>query len=221
MNRTWKQIAKWTFLTLFLSTVLLLPSIARADGEPYVPKTETLYVTDGTISNNWMLTGVKSVKDVTKLKSSSKKTATVSTFDYSGTVYVGVTAKKPGKTTVSFTAKVNGKKKNYKCVVTVKKYALPFSSFKIGKIDAAKQLKTTYSAGIPLKKALKKQKVSFKLKKGWTIRSMEYYNSTDGSGMTSLKNGKKITVMSGKQIQINLEYKDGSVMDLYLFFTKP
>ena len=204
----------------FLSAAVLLPAVVRAADEPYIPDKMTVYLTTPAMSRNWMLSGVKSKKDVTKLKSSNKTVAVLDTFEFNGTVYAGVTAKKAGKTTVSFTAKVNGKKKNYKCLITVKKYSLPFSTLKVGKTDAVKLLKNSYRASIPLKKALKNQKFTYKLKKGWTIRWMQYYNTGDGSGSIALKNGKQITVKSGKQIQINLVYKDGSEMDVLLYFEK-
>lgn len=218
MEKNLKRVGKVAFFVFLVSLMILFSSTVNAASEPYVPQKETLFVTSSEISNNWMLSGVKAEKDVTKLKSSNKKIATVTTFTHNGTVYVGVTAKKPGKTTVSFTARVNGKNKKYSCTVIVKKYTSPFSSLNIGSKDVGKYLTKTYSTDIVINKTLKNQKFSYKLKKGWTINWMSYYNSSNGGNMISLKNGKKITVTSGKQIQINLSNKDGSNLDIMVRF---
>lgn len=210
-------------ITLIAITMLLFLSgcfsvTAKAAEVPYIPAKQTYFLTSKEIGYNWNLPGVKSEKYVANLKSSKKSVATVDTFSYNGTVYVGVTPKKVGKTTVSFTAKVNGKKKNYKCVVTVKKYINPFKSFKIGTVNMARKFNSTHLVDMKLSKTLKNQKVSFKLKSGWRLNWAGCYNSNNGQDLVAIKNGTKINVRKGRQIQLSLADKDGAVLDIYIYY---
>ena len=194
-----------------LMLLVMKPGAAKAD-EPYIPKKTTYYLTSEERGYNWYLPGVKSTKSITKLKSSNKKVATVGTIKIDGTVYVQVIPKKTGKTTVSFTAKVNGKKKNYKCVATVKKYVNPFSSIKVGSTSFTKKLNTRDFTYIKLKETKKNQKVSFKLKKGWKLDWAGYYKSSDFSDFKTVKNGTKITLKKNRALGFSLINKDESRM---------
>ena len=220
MRRNTKKNLKWMLLMVLLTAVVLLPGTAMAEDTPLIPSETTMYKMTPALSQNWVMRGVKSEKGITKLKSSNPKVAAVSVFENNGTVFVGITALKTGKTVISFTAKVNGKKKRYKSAVTVKKYRLPFSVLKLGSVDLTKKLAKTIFTEITLSKSLKKQKFTYKLKKGWSIEGMGYYNSTDGGDNIVLENGKKITLKAGRQMQINLRYKDGSQMCFLIRFRK-
>lgn len=214
--KKWRRFLATLMMLVFLSECFTIP--AEAVDEPYIPAKQTYFLTSERISSNWMLPGVKAEKHVTNLKSSKKSVASVQKFSYNGTVYVGVTPKKVGKTTVSFTAKVNGKKRNYKCVVTVKKYTNPFKSFTIGKVNMAKKLNSTDMVDIKLSKTLKNQKVSFKLKSGWYFNGAACYNSNDGQGRVNIKNGTKIKVKKGRQIEIWLTNKAGDDLAIRIFY---
>ena len=210
--KKWRHLLKGGAL-IALMLLVMRPGVAKAV-EPDIPQKQTFYLFNGDwkVSQDWYLPGVKSTKNVTNLKNSNKKVATVKPYKYAGEVFVGVTPRKPGKTTVSFTAKVNGKKKNYKCVVTVKKYVNPFSSLKVGSTSITKKFNNKTAIDISVNGTKKNQKVSFKLKKGWKLDWGGYYKAFDGSNNKVVKNGTKITVKKNRQLQFWLVNKDGSAL---------
>lgn len=116
-----------------------------------------------------------------KWKSSKKSVATV---NKSGKI----TVKKAGKTTITATAKVDGKKKKYKCVVTVK-------NLKDMKLD-----KTSLTLG-------KGESAILKMKNVGVNKSNLKWSSSNKSVATVDKNGKVTGVAAGKSATISVWVK--------------
>lgn len=107
---------------------------------------------------------------VTSIGSTNKSVAAIGTKtgngEAKGRKFIYITAKKAGKTTVSY--KADGT--IYKHKVTAKNYVSPFSSLKLGKTDIASKFKKTNVYTVPYSKyANKKIKLSYKAKSGWSV----------------------------------------------------
>lgn len=123
-----------------------------------------------------------------------------------GGVNVVLEPKKPGKATITIKAKKGKKVYKKKCKVTFLKYVNPFSKLKIGGKNYTSKLKK--KSDLNLNKAYLNGKVSYKLKKGYTIQCFEAYRHKKGSvyggdvsdGDTLPKNTEWIRiVMTNKQ----------------------
>ena len=163
-------------------------------------------------SRNISLEGVSKESDVTALKSSKPKVASVSTFTYEGTVYVAISPKKAGKTTVTFNYKYQKKTYKAKIVVTVANYENPFQSIKIGKKNYATQFDY---GNVVVPKALS-GKLTLKLKMGWKVLDLCSYNSHNGEGLIYLSENKKISLKKGYRLLLRLMNPKGQERRFYI-----
>ena len=127
-----KKVCK-KLMTIVMVTVMLLmtvtPAFAGSNIGLYIPKnmTMTLYSKQSVKNNPYANTSYIAYIENAKVsvKSSNPKVATVKVKSKN----IVVTAKKTGKATIT----IKKGSKNYRCKVTVSKYANPISSVKVGK----------------------------------------------------------------------------------------
>jgi uncharacterized protein YjdB len=146
-------------------------------------------------------------------KSSNPKVATVSKFEYQGTMYVAVAPKSPGKTDVTFRVKHNGKTIKAKVAVTILKYVNPFKALKIGSKSIVSLFKKTNMAHAT--KALK-GKITYKLKKGWKLHTISCYNAKDGSNYKNLDPKKSNTIKKGYRLSFGLSYNGAEEQEYWI-----
>lgn len=199
-------------LVLGLQTASLADPPTASEG-PYIPATMDIIKAPSLGSRNISLEGVSKESDVTALKSSKPKVASVSTFTYEGTVYVAISPKKAGKTTVTFNYKYQKKTYKAKVVVTVANYENPFQSFKIGKKNYATQFDYDWNVVVP--KALS-GKLTLKLKKGWKVLSLYSYDFHNGEDFNSVSENKKISLKKGHRLDLVLMDPKGLERQFYL-----
>lgn len=143
------------------------------------------------ISSNWSvisIVGCNKKSEIKNLKSSNKNMKAEKRDGYV-VVYYGDKAQ---KTTITCTVK--GVK--LKTTLTVKKYANPAKSFKIGKTNLTSQFKTTNIAQ-KAGKDYKNQTLSVQLKSGWKIGYVTVRNNgktKQYNNVNSSKFSKKITL---------------------------
>ena len=198
---------------LLLVCLLVGTQIPALAEDPYIPSEITFQMSENIGSRNINLEGVKDVSAITKLKSSNPKVATLSKFEYEGTAYVAIEPKSPGKTTVTFNLKHNGKTIKAKVAVTVLKYVNPFKSLKIGTKSCASLFKKTDMAHTY--KTLK-GRITYKLKKGWKLRTVSSYNGSNGSDYKHLDPKKSIKVKKGYRLSFGLSYNDGPWQEYWI-----
>lgn len=187
-----------------------IPAFAE---ELYIPSEMTILMAENLGSRNINLRGVKKLSAITKLKSSNPKVATVSKFEYQGTMYVAVAPKSPGKTDVTFRVKHNGKTIKAKVAVTILKYVNPFKALKIGSKSIASLFKKTNMAHAT--KALK-GKITYKLKKGWKLHTISCYNAKDGSNFKILDPKKSNTIKKGYRLCFELSYNGAEAQQYWI-----
>ena len=120
--------------------------------------------------------------------------------------------KKAGKSTVTATMLINGKKQKFKATYVVKKYP---NALKELKVDSTKVnlKKNKFNATLQLKK--KKVKVTFKAAKGWKVKKCTCtYLDTYGDDRYTFKNGETVYVPSGMDSEG--EYPDWAFVTIVL-----
>lgn len=145
-----------------------------------------------------------------KVSSSNKKIATVKYDKAEKTIWV--TAKKPGKVTVTCTVKQDGKKYITKCKYTVLKYTNPLSKLKLGNKSYKSKYNKNTEYEIPVSK--KKQTLSVKVKKGYEITDI--YGIKNGK-MKDIKNNSKIQTSKFDVIYIRIQDKNGNINYIGMF----
>ena len=223
-----KKLLSWMLALLLIAGIAmpLIPATAVAEEHPegigYIPDSTVVYMKSP--AEFYLYYDGASVKDIKKLKSSNTAVATVKKYKdpySSDTIIIKITPKKVGKTTVSFSLKYEGKTYKYKMQVNVRKYVNPFKSFKIGKtryeeyLDKAAHT-SAINAHIPLKKTLKNQKMSFKLKDGWKLQ--EIYMKSKGKWTEDVQNNQKVTFKKGDEIDFYIMDPKGFCLWFYFFF---
>jgi len=194
--------------------VLLLLALQTAVvADPYIPEEMTIIKAADIGSQNISLDGVSKVSDISKLKSSNKKVATVSTFTYLDMVYIGISPKNPGKSTITFNYKYGGKTYKGKVKVTVLDYENPFKSIKIGSKNYSSRFRNQQR--IEVDKALS-GKLTINLKKGYTLQSLYSYNYKDGEDFQILSENKKIKIRKGHRLEINVLDENGAYRVFYI-----
>ena len=130
---------------------------------------------------------------------------------------------KAGK--AKLTIKNKSTKKTYKCQVRVVKQQNPFKTFKVGKMNCAKDY-NDYSFAFPAKDLTKgkQYKVNIKAKKGWKLKKITYVTQKEGSKKVhkkTIKNKGKITAKSSKwsqELVVKMYSKKYNMSkDFYLF----
>lgn len=192
-----KKVCK-KLMTIVMATVMLLmtatPAFAGSNIGLYISKnmTMTLYSKQSVKNNPYANTSYIAYIENAKVsvKSSNPKVATVKVKSKN----IVVTAKKTGKVTIT----IKKGSKNYRCKVTVSKYANPISSVKVGKTTiSGKKFNTNNYMNFKYSKyAGKKTAVKIKMKKGWKLLSMDYAQKTWRKG-ENIKNGSKVPVKGG------------------------
>jgi cell division protein YceG involved in septum cleavage len=155
-----------------------------------------------------MSEAVKNIKNV-KVKSGNTKIVYIGKMTGNNNTGFVFTALKAGSANLTIKATLTtGKTKTYKAKVNVVSYSNPVKSLKIGSKELASKLKKDMYASY--KNKAESEKVTVKLKSGWTLKSIKhtYYEviqNEDSSGDTSesyetikektvkIKNGGKIT----------------------------
>ena len=216
-------------VSICTGTFLLSSTVLMAAGNPeqisgvefFIPD-ETVVYLSSTVNDLFLSYPKASVKAVKNIKSSNKKTATASidADPENNQIIFKINPKKTGKTVVSFDFKYKKKTYHFKTKVVVKKYENPFKSMKIGTVRMDKYLDSAFlssaiNAHVPLKKTLSKKQLSFKLKKGWKLLEV-FMTGTKGDG--SLKNGQKVTIKKGSEIDFQIKDPKGNDLWFYFFF---
>lgn len=170
------------------------PAFAANDTELYISDKLTLSLYSKETVKNAYFSNTSYIaylgKGKVSVKSSNPKVATVKVKSKN----IVVTAKKTGKVTIT----IKKGSKNYRCKVTVSKYANPISSVKVGKTTiSGKKFNTNNYMNFKYSKyAGKKTAVKIKMKKGWKLLSMDYAQKTWRKG-ENIKNGSKVPVKGG------------------------
>jgi len=227
--KNFRHLLTWLFVAIFaLGIILPVSQAAQAEGNPEIPDVsgyfpESTLVYLDTPAEFRLIYSDASVKDVTSLKSSNKKVATVKKMvnpEMPDAVIIRVTPKKAGKTKVSFKFKHDNKTYKFKMNVVVKKYENPFKSLKVGTLSLAKYLDLAnhteaINAHVPLKKALSKKKLNFTLKSGWKLQNLALNHA---GTWKMIKNGQKITIKKGDEIDFQIRDSKGNDIWFYFFF---
>ena len=203
MKKMTKKLLAALLAFAMVFTLLAVPATSMKDVNAASEEVGINPFSDRVVSimpgNNYKATGVISVTGTTKasqiknLKSSNKSMKVSAHAAASG--YIRVEYSKPGKTTITFTAK--GKK--LRTTFTVKKYANPVATLKIGSKNYTSKFnksKYTYTS-----KKISKQTLNIKAKKGWTIKNVYVYNS---KGKLYNVNKSKFS----KKVTLNKKYGD-------------
>ena len=207
-----KKIRTLVMTVLTIGILLAAHTAVFAAGKPYFPSQIKAYYVEGMLPQQYILDGVKSTKAITKLKSSNKKVATAKIVKaYNGEVAVQIIFKRVGTTTVSFKLKRGERIYSYKSKVLSMKYSNPFKSFTIGKKDIKAKLDKSPKCKVRIN-TTKKQLLSIKLKKGWTL-SMLTLNR--GDNMKDIKNNTKLNFKKSRIIAF-LEDKEGLGVTCYV-----
>lgn len=192
-----KAIAFTLAIMMVFTTVLLLPQSAseaqaasskKAYINPYSAKVVTYKPGDGTSSYSTVISivGCSKASEIKNLKSSNKAVKLTAKDGYIRAVY----GNKAVKATITCTVK--GVK--LKTTLTVKKYANPCSTLKIGTTNFTSKFSKTdvYRQS----KTFKNQTLSIKTKSGWKITRVSVYNNGSYKNYTvnSSKFSKKITM---------------------------
>ena len=228
-KKNFRNLLSWLFIAIFaLGIILPVAPAARAENPPipgvsgYWPDSTIVYLDAPTDDYSLYFSGI-SLKDITGLKSSNKKVATVkklvSKYN-SESVCIRIIPKKVGKTNVSFKIKHDNKTYAIKTIIAVKKYINPFKSIKIGTLNIGKYLDSArhteaINAHVPLKKTLSKKKLNFTLKPGWILQDASLRHA---GKWTDLKSGQKITVKKGDEIDFEIKDPKGDNIWFYFFF---
>ena len=151
------------------------------------------------------------------VKSSNKKvlTAARAKSGSDGTLACKVKLKKTGKATVTLKLKhlSSGKTITYKKVYTVKKYANPIKTLKIGKKSLASKFKsaTYYGQGKKLS-----GKLQIKTKNGWKVERIDLLGKSQVL-KNDLKSGTKITLKKGYTLEVTLTKKGWRQMNYSIY----
>ena len=208
-------------LTVTLSIMMILAAIPVQAAPPsYLTKSKTITLYTGKTARlmmyqkTWLGFFASGVDKVKSVKNSDPSVAEVSA-EY-GCIYAA--PKKTGKTVITAT---DGKITK-KCTLKVKKYKNPVASVKVGnktvpgsKFDADAYRVLNYSQF-----ANKRKKITFNLKKGWSVQEV-YYAQSGWMKSEDMQNGEIIKIKGGKGFQVGavvVNDKTGQREDLLLWF---
>lgn len=208
-------------LTVTLSIMMILAAIpVQAAAPSYLTKSKTITLYTGKTARlmmyqkTWLGFFASGVDKVKSVKNSNPSVAEVSA-EY-GSIYAA--PKKTGKTVITAT---DGKITK-KCTLKVKKYENPVASVKVGnktvpgsKFDADAYRVLNYSQF-----ANKRKKITFNLKKGWSVQEV-YYAQSGWMKSEDMQNGEIIKIKGGKGFQVGavvVNDKTGQREDLLLWF---
>lgn len=196
-----KKIALFLVLVL-LTLCLYTPNSVKAEDFSYDKLVESPYNS----KDLWINIAFWSCKKGTEIKNLKITNKKVIKFDYNNdskkhssvyytedgeACYVGLVKKRCGKSYVTGDIYYNGSKvKSFKTKIRLYKYVNPFKKIKINKKNLVKKYKNTKYVSYPVKKG-KKYKFSYKIKKGFKLKEVEFYN---GKKDIKVKNNKKIKV---------------------------
>ena len=166
---------------------------------------------------------------VTSVKSSNKKSAKVSSYEYDGETYYLVSFKAIGKAKITVKYKTpDGETGTLTQTVTVKKYPKPFKSLKVnGKTK--KVSKNKYMCEVTKYKKTT-AKVKMALNKGWKIADVSVTANDYSANKTKEIKVSKSAIKKGKafkfpkkydSLDINIGLKKGSkYMNYYIFISR-
>lgn len=208
-NKKIRLVSIMLAAVMVLSVLVPAPAVEAA-GKPSAPKSLNCRVC---LDGNMAITNYASIKvknfpkgaKIKNRKSSNKKVLTISEAGKKN--YVGLELLKAGKAVVSFDVVYKGKTTSLKTSVTVRKYARPCSSFKVGNKEYASKIKKSsfFHQGYKGKKRTK-EKVSIKAAKGWKLNYITYIGP----------DGKEKKVKNKNYVK----YDDGSVYMIAYFQNK-
>jgi hypothetical protein len=224
-------------LSVILAATALIPTeTVKADSILTVSYAKTMTVSTGGNGEYYceMSGSVKNIKKV-KVTSSNKKVIYIGAMDGDSTGFV-FTALKAGSANLTIKATLtSGKTKTYKAKVKAINYSNPIKSLKIGSKELASKFKKDIYASYNNK--TDSEKLSIKLKSGWTLKSIKhvYYETVpneDSSGDASeayetieektvkIKNGGKITYVDNEGSLIikayNKKTKVTETLEIYI-----
>ena len=233
MKEKWKQMIKLSVcgLLLSLTVILLLPGIQSeaAAKKPTCVKKQTVYLTKSDvgrevlgkpyyvgydISSYIFIKNLSSNAKITNIKSSNKKISVSNmlkepTFP-SKSLYLYGKNCKPGETSrITFKVKQGGKTYNLSCKITLKMKASNFKTFSIGGKNYASKLSGYSGTAMVAELKIRPLKGTFriKMKSGIKLESVRLVRFNKGKTVTkSLKNGSKVSLKKGDQIQISYKY---------------
>lgn len=137
---------------------------------------------------------------VTKVALKKKALGTVKVKKYGFRFY----PKKTGKTAVTITAVIDGKKVKYTGTITVKKFRQPFKKLTIGGKNYRKKIVRGRSF-IDLASA-KKKTIQYKLNRGWKVVKMYDYDNERIKPRTKFE----VSKIAYGSVTMCLRYKDGT-----------
>ena len=210
-----KYLKKISFLMIMMAVMAVVSKSALA--APYFPTKCNIYKYNNIFSYYWVMDGVNSTSDITKLKTTTPGIADISVKTVDGSVVIDVAPKKAGRTKVAFSAKADGTTTKYTCTFTIKTKVNPFKSLKVGAVDFTKKFGKTSSCSQSLKKTMNGQKIKVSLKKGWKIKTITAWKSNDlTEPYKTVKNGKKVTLYKNTILQFELTDPDGTQAIYYV-----
>ena len=185
-----KKSRKWITLVLMAAVFTLLAGMSafakthkETKGVPYGQREYFVY--SGPASG------------ISKVKSSNKKVASVTTRKEGADVEVCLKLKKQGMTNLSYKVKKNGKTVTYKIKLCV--YKNPFKTLKVGNAN----YKSQFNGGDYSTLEIGKGKVKIKLKKGWKVKSIKVQGG--GSNWRKLKKGEQVDIEHKHSLRITLK----------------
>lgn len=202
-----KRLAKILSMALvFVMVMCLVPPVeaAASTKKPFFPEImEFNYFKKSKDLNteHWVFGDEGVNYKITNVKSSDKKVMVASKVFDGEYSMIKMKAKKPGKTTITFKAKIGNKTYNYKVKVKVVNYTNPLKSFKIGKTDYASKFSHTFYHRRSGKKKIA-GKLAIKPNPDWKVAALYTYDFKTGKEK-NVKNNKKITLKKNQSLVIH------------------
>lgn len=171
MDKKLKTIKNITFTFVLALTIVLLPKVETAAAQI---ATKTDYYNGN--NTTYTINGYTSDWKVISIKSSNKAVASVKICNKANKkakCYAVCTAKKPGSTIITYKYKQFGKTYTNKFKWVIKKYNSPISNVTIGTQDYTTDFKK--KSQIPFINNGGEQKISVKVKKGYTVDAIYLY----------------------------------------------
>lgn len=214
-----KKISKALLaIVLCLATILAVPNVDVEAAAPKIKGGKTISAgSEYTLKIQLPKKLKRKQVKMSKSKSSNEAIMSIPYGNYdskTGVYTVSGSAFKSGKAKISFNLKVKNKTYKYSRTITVKKYANPFKSFKLGKKDfASKFKKATYAPYI-----LKGSKtVKIVPKKNWKLVSIIGLTEP-GAKPAIIKNGDKIVSDYYWHICVTMKNKKTGVTQEVIFY---
>ena len=213
-NKRMRQMIYGTVMVLFLG-LIAYPSTAKADITYGVKngfkKTVSCSAVDR--ENGYFLSASNIPAKAKKVKISLSKKSVGKVKSYGGGDFVFY-PKKAGKTKITITAVVKGKKVKCKGTINVVKFKQPFKSLKVDGKDYSNNIKGSEGSAVEVKSNKSKAKVELNLKSGWKVSKVY-------KGEKKMKNRKSFTLKKGDGIGVYVKNKKNNMeVNLYVYFSE-